>query len=316
MANLTKIVAGLLIAAALVLGAFALMLAHRAPPAPVVQPVSSAVQPLTLVVVAARTLPAGQPISADALRVQALPIHPAGGFSDKALIAGRVPLTEIAADTPVLDTQLSSSLAASIEPGERAVAVRIDEVNAVGYQLRPGNYVDVFFTLHRDGSAGSGEVGRTQARLLVSKARVLVFGNPADTAPPSGNPQRTSGFGTQNTAPRTAVLAVPVTEVDKLALAQSQGQLTLALRNPTDEDTVDPSAFGANPGVIKVVSHDPPQGATRAAEGVALDQLAGGSAPREVAPVNAATAGAHRNAPVARGGVEVIRGGRAETVAW
>ncbi|MFP6558702.1 Flp pilus assembly protein CpaB [Paraburkholderia sp. B3] len=310
MANLTKIVAGLLIAGALVLGAFAFMLARRAPPAPVVPPVSSAVQMLTPVVVATRTLPAGQPISADALRVQALPIHPEGAFNDKALIAGRVPLTEIAADAPVLDTQLSSSLAASIQPGERAVAVRVDEVNAVGYELKPGNYVDVFFTLRRDGAVSGGEVGRTQARLLVSKARVLVFGNPADATPPGGNPQRTSGFGTQNMAPRTAVLAVPVTEVDKLALAQSQGQLILALRNPTDDDTVDPSAFATSPGVIKVVSHDAPQGSTRAAEGVALDQLAGGSAPREAA------AATHRNAPAARGGIEVIRGGRAETVAW
>lgn len=311
MANLTKVVAGLLIAAALVLGAFAFMLARRAPPAPVVQPVSSAVQTLVPVVVATRTLPAGQPIPADALRVQTLPIHPAGAFNDKALIAGRVPLAEIAADTPVLDAQLSSSLATSIQPGERAVAVRVDEVNAVGYELRPGNYVDVFFTLRRDGAVSGGEVGRTQARLLVSKARVLVFGNPADATPPRGNTQRTSGFGTQNMAPRTAVLAVPVTEVDKLALAQNQGQLILALRNPTDDDTVDPSAFAAPPGVIKVVSHDVPQGSTRAAEGVALDQLAGGSAPRE--PVAAAT---HRNAPAARGGIEVIRGGRAETVAW
>jgi pilus assembly protein CpaB len=311
MANLTKIVAGLLIAAALVLGAFAWMLSRHTP---VVQPQPvNVVQTLTPVVVATRTLPAGQPIPADALRVKPLPIHPAGSMSDTALIAGRVPLADIEADSPVLDSQLSSSLAASIQPGERAVAVRVDETNAVGYQLRPGNYVDVFFTLRRDGAAnGGGEVGRTQARLLVSKARVLVFGNPADTATPNGSSQRTSGFGTQNMAPRTAVLAVPVTEVDTLTLAQSQGQLILALRNPTDDDTVDPSAFGPLPGVIKVVSHDAPQASTRAAEGVALDQLAGGSAPHEtVAAVS------HRSAPAAHSsGLEVIRGGRAETVAW
>jgi pilus assembly protein CpaB len=312
MANLTKIVAGLLISAALVLGAFAWMLAHRAPPVPVVQPLQSAVQSLTPIVVAVRTLPAGQPIPADALRVQSLPIHPAGAFSDTALVAGRVPLAEVETDSPVLDSQLSSSLAANILPGERAVAVRVDEVNAVGYQLHPGNYVDVFFTLRRDGAAtNGGEVARTQARLLVSKARVLIFASPADAVPSNANMQRTSGFGTQTAVPRTAVLAVPVTEVDTLALAQSQGQLILALRNPTDDDTVDPSAFGAYPGVIKVVSHDAPEGSTRAAEGVALDQLAGGNAPHETV-----AAAAHRSAPAARGGIEVIRGGRAETVAW
>ncbi len=309
MANLTKIAAGLLIAAALVLGLFAIMLARRAPaPQPVVQPTTT--QALTPVVVATRTLPAGQPIPADALRVQPLPIHPIGSVNDSALVAGRVPLTDIAPDTPVLDQQLSSSLAASLAAGERAVAVRVDETNAVGNQLHAGNYVDVFFTLRRDSNgAGSGEVGRTQARLLISKARVLVFGSQQDDNPAGA--QRTSNFGTQNAVPRTAVIAVPVTQVDQLSLAQSQGQLILALRNPTDDDQVDPDAFGPQPGVLKVVSKATPQGTTRAAAGVALDQLAGGSAPKTV--VQAAP---HQVSASARGALEVIRGGRAETVAW
>ncbi|WP_322046900.1 Flp pilus assembly protein CpaB [Paraburkholderia sp. J67] len=311
MANLTKIAAGLLIAAALMLGLFAVMLARRAPePQPIAQPVTTT-QALTPVVVATRTLQAGQPIPADALRVQPLPIHPIGSVSDSALVAGRVPLADIAADTPVLDQQLSSSLAASLAAGERAVAVRVDETNAVGNQLRAGNYVDVFFTLRRDGSGVGGEVGRTQARLLIAKARVLVFGAQPDDASAGG--QRTSNFGTQNAVPRTAVIAVPVTQVDQLSLAQSQGQLILALRNPTDDDQVDPAAFGPQPGVLKVVSKATPDGATRAAAGIALDQLAGGSAPKPVVVTQAAPRQA--GAP-ARGGLEVIRGGRAETVAW
>jgi pilus assembly protein CpaB len=312
MANLTKIAAGLLIAAALVLGLFAIMLARRAPaPQTVVQPTTTT-QALTPVVVATRKLAAGQPIPADAVRVQPLPIHPIGSVSDSALVAGRVPLTDIAADTPVLDQQLSSSIAASLAAGERAVAVRVDETNAVGNQLHAGNYVDVFFTLRRDGSGAggsTGEVGRTQARLLISKARVLVFGaQPDDSAAGS---QRTSNFGTQNGGPRTAVIAVPVTQVDQLSLAQSQGQLILALRNPTDDDQVDPDAFGPQPGVLKVVSKTTLDGATRAAAGIALDQLAGGSAPKPAAQAAPHVAGAP-----ARGGLEVIRGGRAETVAW
>jgi pilus assembly protein CpaB len=310
MANLTKIAAGLLIAAALVLGLFAIMLARRAPaPQTVVQPATTT-QALTPVVVATRTLTAGQPIPADALRVQPLPIHPIGSVNDSALVAGRVPLTDIAADTPVLDQQLSSSLAASLAAGERAVAVRVDETNAVGNQLHAGNYVDVFFTLRRDGSGtGSGEVGRTQARLLISKARVLVFGSQQDDNQAGG--QRTGNFGTQSAVPRTAVIAVPVTQVDQLSLAQSQGQLILALRNPTDDDQVDPDAFGPQPGVLKVVSKATPDGTTRAAAGIALDQLAGGSGPKPV--VQAAP---HQVSAPARGGLEVIRGGRAETVAW
>ena len=111
------------------------------------------------VVVATQTLPAGKPITVDELRVQSLPINPNGAFTDPAQLAGRVPNAEIGADSPVLETQLSSGLAERIEPGERALAVRVDEGNAVGNRLRPGNFVDVFFTLKRDGAIGnSGEI--------------------------------------------------------------------------------------------------------------------------------------------------------------
>ncbi|WP_322057600.1 Flp pilus assembly protein CpaB [Paraburkholderia sp. J63] len=310
MANLTKITAGLLITGAFVLGLFAWMLARRAPP-PAVVPPPSPMQALTPVVVATRVLSAGQPIPADALRVQPLPIHPQGAVSDSALVAGRVPLADIAANAPVLDQQLSSSLAASLAPGERAVAVRVDETNAVGNTLRAGNYVDVFFTLRRDGNGmNGGEIGRTQTRLLISKARVLVFGAQPDASAGAGG-QRTSNFGRQDATPRTAVLAVPLTEVDQLALAQSQGQLMLALRNPTDDGQVDPAAFGPQPGVLKVVSHTAPDGSTRAAAGVALDQLAGSGVQREAAPATP-----HRAVASAHGGIEVIRGGHTETVAW
>lgn len=318
MANLTKVFAGLLIAAALVLGVLAWMLARREPPAPAVaQPVAGATQALTPVVVAARTLTAGEPIPADALRVKPLPIHPAGSFSDAGLIVGRVPLASVAADTPVLDSQLTSSLATSLAPGERAVAVRVDETNAVGNQLRPGNFVDVFFTLRRDGAGAvaGGEIARTQTRLLVSKARVLIFGNPDDDGK-TRTAQRTSNFGTQNPAPRTAVLAVPLGDIDTLTLAQSQGQLLLALRNPTDPDALDASAFGPPPGVLKVVARGgaQPSASTQAAAGVALDQLAGGNAHAPVQRVANASAGASRGN--AGGSLEVIRGGRAERVAW
>jgi len=313
MANLTKIAAGLLIAAAVVLGLFAWMLAHRPPPrAAVVQsaPVTRGAW-LTPVVVARRTLPAGLPITVDALRLQSLPVHLADAFSNPMLIAGRVPRADIPADSPVLDSQLSSSLATRIEPGQRAVAVSVDEVNSVDYQIRPGNYVDVFFTLHRDGGTGA-EVGRTQTRLLLSKARVLMLGGTDNPAARPANSATTNHYGAQNAAPHTAVLAVPVEEVDTLTLAQSQGHLTLALRNPADDDTLDASQLTPATGVIRVAAHDASQPSARAAEGVALDQLAGNSTARPPG-----TPIAHRAAPRKPGNdLEVIRGGRVQTVAW
>ncbi|NPT59494.1 Flp pilus assembly protein CpaB, partial [Paraburkholderia elongata] len=122
MPNLTKILAGVLIAVALLLGLFAWTLSRR--PAPVA--VTSATHASFPVVVATRTLPAGKPITFDELRVQSLPINPNGAFTDPAQLTGRVPNAEIGVDSPVLETQLSSGLAERIEPGERALAVRVD----------------------------------------------------------------------------------------------------------------------------------------------------------------------------------------------
>jgi pilus assembly protein CpaB len=314
MPNLTRILAGVLIALALLLGVFAWTLSRRPAPHPVT-PVAQATFP---VVVAARVLPAGKPISVDALRVQSLPINPNGAFVDPTLLAGRVPTSDIGADSPVLEGQLSSGMAEQVEPGQRAIAVRVDESNAVGNRLRPGNLVDVFFTLKREGGGLNGsEIERSQARLLMSRIRVLAFGS---ATPGADNP------GDANGMVRTAVLAVPVADIDRLTLAETSGRLIFALRNPKDAEVIDPTAFAPPAGVLKIAANaaagDAAGNSTRAAAGVALDQLAGSTG-------NAASAGnvdVHpQPTPVVRPttrvvaradeGIEVIRGGRAETVA-
>jgi pilus assembly protein CpaB len=306
MPNLTRILAGVLIALALLLGVFAWTLSRR----PVTHPVAAVAQASFPVVVAGRVLPAGKPITVDALRVQSLPINPNGAFADPSMLAGRVPTSEIGADAPVLEGQLSSGIAEEIEPGQRAVAVRVDESNAVGSRLRPGNFVDVFFTLKRDNGGASGaEIDRTQARLLLSKVRVLAFGN---ATPAADNP------GTANGLARTAVLAVPVADIDALTLAEASGRLVFALRNPKDDEVVDPATFAQPAGVLKVAANAPAseatQDSTRAAAGVALNELSGSAgarpqaAPRSPRFTTRVVAAANDN-------IEVIRGGRAESVA-
>ncbi|REG57637.1 pilus assembly protein CpaB [Paraburkholderia sp. BL6669N2] len=316
MPNLTKILAGVLIAVALVLGLFAWSLSRR--PAPVA--VTPATQASFPVVVATHTLPAGKAITVNDVRVQSLPINPNGAFTDPAQLAGRVPNAEIGAQSPVLESQLSSGLAERVEPGERALAVRVDEGNAVGNRLRPGNFVDVFFTLKRDGSLGNGgEIDRTQARLLMSKVRVLAFGNATASGDSAGDP---------NGMVRTAVLAVPVADIDRLTLAESAGHLIFALRNPKDPEVIDQTVLPAYPGVLKTAAHagaaEPLRDSTRAAAGVALDTLSG-TANASVAGAAARPSLPHIPLPPTRvaattnstkSGIEVIRGGRAETVAW
>ena len=201
MANVTRILAVSLIVLAVLLGIFAWSLSRRAPvPAPqVVQGQAS-----LPVVVATRDLPAGKPIDANALSLRMAPSRGADEFADAAGLVGRVPLVAIAANTPLSEASLTTGLADAIAPGERAIAVRVDESNAVGNRVRPGNFVDVFFMLKRDMSAGPGtnaEVDATQARLLLSRVRVLSFGDAAlpgtsdaaDAAANAANAPRSGG---------------------------------------------------------------------------------------------------------------------------
>ena len=75
--NVTRIAAGALIVAALLLGLYAFTLSRHAPPA---APVAAAPRADTMfpTVVAPRLLLAGAPITDDALRVVMLPVRPSG----------------------------------------------------------------------------------------------------------------------------------------------------------------------------------------------------------------------------------------------
>ncbi|HEJ2443938.1 TPA: Flp pilus assembly protein CpaB [Burkholderia multivorans] len=306
--NLTKIIAGLLIAIAVLLGIYAWMLGRGTPrPAPVQQTIAASPVPI---VVATRTLPAGQPIAADALKIQPTSPVPAGAFADASTLVGRVPARDIPASSPVVSDALVSGLAEDVQPGERAVAVRVDETNAVGNRLRPGNFVDVFLNLKREGNAMlDGEVSQTQARLLMSKVRVLAFG---DATPERDSGTNTNGSNAQPSNVRIAVLAVPTAQVDALTLGEASGRLTLALRNPRDDEMAMQT--------VAVRTDNKLSPSALAATGVSLQQLSGTTrtavANVNVPPLPTRLAPAIRSSAGGGSSIEVIRGGRSETVAY
>lgn len=330
MINLTKIVAAILVLLAIALGGYAWMLS-RQPPAPVVAATSPATGPVKAqevlvypVVVAAKALPAGEAIPADALRVERLTINPAGALKEVALAAGRVPVLDLAEGTPLMENQLVSGLALRVAEGERAVAIKVDEVMGVGNKIQPGDFVDVFIMLKSDGK----DVDRSQARLLLARKRVLAFGNASVDSLPSKSPDKAAAQQAQrNEQARTAVLAVPVDEVNRLAIGDASGRLMLALRNPTDMAQPDPKLFADLPTALQPPQsrtgeprRAPLEGLDRAQAGLtAADLVTGGKGPtvRPPALETRAVAGGTRAAGTGqRAGlqVEVIRGERSETV--
>ena len=301
MVHLTKIVAALLVLLAIVLGIYAWILSHRVQPS--LPPTSGqtappqevrATVPQFPVVVAARATPAGQVIAADALRVAQLPIQPSGTFASADALIGRVPVLDLSEGTPLVENQLASGLAQRLGDGERAVAVRADETMGVGNRVQPGDYVDVFVVLKSDGR----DIASNQARLLLSRKRVLAFGAASvENMPQNGQPSQS-----RIEAARTAVLAIPVAEIARLALGENGGHLLLALRNPADTAQPEPALFTG-----LTATHLAAEGANG---GKPAAMLAAVEKRPDARPTSARRSTA--NLPVRANEVEFIRGDRRE----
>jgi len=326
MINLTKIIAAILVLLALALGGYAWVLSRKAPPPAPAAAASGAAsakraQTQTFpVVVAAKPLPAGQAIPVDALRVEQLTINPTGAFKETAPLAGRVPVIDLGEGSPLLEGQLVSGLALRVSEGERAVAVKADEVMGVGNKVQPGDFVDVFLMLKSDNK----DIDRSQARLLLSRKRVLAFGNASVDGLPSKTDKNSNPQAQQRTeAARTVVLAVPVDDINRLTLAENSGRLLLALRNPTDMLEPDPKLFAELPTALQPAPPKPGEprrapleGLDRAQAGMTAADFVNGGKPGAVPAV-----AVRRTAATATGGsrsglnkVEVIRGDRSETI--
>ena len=326
MINLTKIIAAILVLLALALGGYAWLLSRQPPPPVAVAPsaaTAKTAQAQTFpVVVAAKPLPAGQVIPADALRIEHLTINPVGAFQETGPLAGRVPVIDLSEGSPLLQGQLVSGLALRVSEGERAIAIKADEIMGVGNKVQPGDFVDVFLMLKSDGK----DIDRSQARLLLSRKRVLAYGSASVDGLPS-KMDKNGGAQQQaqrTEAARTVVLAVPVDDINRLTLAENSGRLLLALRNPTDMSEPDPKLFAELPTALQPPPpkageprRPPLEGLDRAQAGVTTADFVTGGKPGALrAPAIAAVRTPTARTSESRGGlkVEVIRGDRSETI--
>ena len=144
-----------------------------------------------------------------------------------ASVEGKIPAENIVTGETILAQRmygLEKGIVSSVRPGERAVALKVDEVIAVGNRLNPNDMVDVFVIMRRN----NDEIAESQSKMLLSGVRVLAVGNRSVQGRDMSLPDATL-------PPRTVVLAVPFNEVNRLALAAEMGKILLALRNPQDQ---------------------------------------------------------------------------------
>ncbi|ANJ74802.1 Flp pilus assembly protein CpaB [Ralstonia insidiosa] len=302
--HLQMFAAALLLLAA-ILGAVAWRSAHK-PPAPVA--VHENGKTLYPVVVTTKPVEAGKPIGADAVAVEMLPVNPDDGFSEVSKVVGREPIVTLGIGVPLIGSQLSSGLALQVIPGQRAVAVMVDEVIGVGNRVQPGDYVDVFLIMRKDGQ----EVDGSRANLLLPHLRVLAFGAVAVNEGPQ-KAQDGAAAARKTEPARTAVLSVPVEAVSRLAMAHQSGRLLLALRNPSDD--AEPTVKPQDAALLAAANRNPMDVAQ---VGVSLNSLTSSAHERGPAVLQtqplppAIVARSTVRSSNAGSGVEIIRAGKRE----
>lgn len=181
------------------------------------------------ILVAQRALPAGTIITADAIGFQLWPeelvqdAYFLDGEADVEQLLGTVVRHNVTAGEPVTHGSLVSPgdrgfLAAALTPGMRAITVPVDAKGGVAGFIFPGDRVDMILTQEVASPNGNIKASETILRNL----RVL--------ATDQSTTQKKKDGRTQVRAFRTVTMEVTPGIAEKVAVAQTLGSLSLALR--------------------------------------------------------------------------------------
>jgi pilus assembly protein CpaB len=183
--------------------------------------------PRALVVVAKKNLEMGTKVAESDVKVVKWPndsqvpgaLASFDQIKDKALVAS------VLENEPITKSKLAdagSGLAPIIRDGMRAMSIKVNEVIGVAGFVTPGTRVDVLVTIRQDKDSMS--------RVVVQNVEVLTAGAKYDD--PESRKQG-------KPIPATFVtLMVWPEQAERIALAVNEGQIMLALRNPSDKKAV------------------------------------------------------------------------------
>lgn len=204
------------------------------------------------VLVASRDLGIGREIQDGDLRWQEWPV---GSVFDGAVVredgmrasdalAGRI-RRQVAAGEPVLRTVILSEskgnfVAASLEAGMRAVAIKVSAETMVGGFIGPGDFVDVILTYKESIRTDDDDpavqamielnLDKTATETILQKVKVLAVDQTATRGGDEDDSKIKVG--------KTVTLAVSAQDAEKITLAAQIGELTLSLRGVGDESIV------------------------------------------------------------------------------
>lgn len=186
---------------------------------------------LVTVMTAVSEIKRGDLIQPYMLKAQSWPAGavPAGSFTDATPLLPaeggepRRALRSLVAGEVILEGKISGfgekvTIAQSLSPNSRAMAIKVDAVTAVGGFITPGDYVDVLLTRGNDATLMTDTILRNIRVVAVDQSDDELIDKPDIAA--------------------TVTVEITAEQGQVIALAQNAGTLSLALRTPDSKDAM------------------------------------------------------------------------------
>lgn len=242
--------------------------------------------PQSEILVLGESLPRGSIVSTDDLRWQVLPVE---AVPEMAILrdeqptapenfVGRVARTDLRKGDALRVESLvdggAGLMSLILQPGMRAVGVRISEEKTAGGFILPDDKVDILHTLLRDVN-GDGQVTGI-SRTILTNVRVLAIGQvSARSAAKNAETGTAVKPGSDVTAfGETATLELTPEQAEILISAQSSGSLSLSLRAVSDfgetaigMDVIGTAPAGADRRMAAAAGPAPTVGSVRVIDG-------------------------------------------------
>lgn len=173
---------------------------------------------------------------------------PKGALVNTKDAVGRGVISNLYQGEPVLESRLAApgaggGLAATIRPGMRACAIKVDDVVGVAGFVTPGMRVDVLISGNPPGVTNPSD--GPKVKTLLQNIEVLSAGTDIQKDS-EGKPQQV----------QVVNLLVTPEQAENLSLASSQTHIQLVLRNPLDTDVAETS--GSAVGNLYADKNGPP----------------------------------------------------------
>lgn len=206
-------------------------------PDPGVEPTGHSPKTVPMVLTASRDMTVGSLITADDITWSPLrngtllSAHMERGKTEESEVLGAVVRRNVYKGVPLTWSAIvrrgdHGFLAAALRPGHRAVTIAVDRATGEAALISPGDHVDVILTAKVKGVSGDGE--STLTGTILENIRVVAVNRQVQSASP------TSARQTARNAATTVTLELLPPEAERLILATSKGDISLAMRSLTD----------------------------------------------------------------------------------